>query len=431
MNSEYELNIDDKSNPALMVSKTKKSVLRIPRKLRIVASIIAFTVVVIMLLNAFKPEAQKREIPETVVRVDVIKAGASSYPITVSANGTVEAETRGNLVAQIRGEIVSMSENFKTGGAFEKGETLIQIDPRDYRAALSQALATLSQADAAYRQEQANAKQATEDWKRLGNTNEAPDLVQRKPQLAAAKATLDSAKAAHETAKLNLSRTEITAPYSGRIIRRDAVLGQYVGVGTPIAEVFSTGGVEVRLPISQDEFAQLGLDRLAGDSVDDNDFAVVLSSTIGGNEHRWNAKITRTDSTFDISTRQIDIIAEVIDPFGKQSGQPPLRIGQFVSASIKGRTVENVFVIPNKSIREGSYSYLVRNGLLEKQIVTILWQDDQNTLISKGITEGDLVVTTSLNSTLAGARVKLPENFATSGDEVSAKTEDSVETTVQ
>ncbi|MEM7359584.1 MAG: efflux RND transporter periplasmic adaptor subunit [Pseudomonadota bacterium] len=415
MNSEYEFNINEKSEQQGFLSRVKELIWRLPRKLRIVLSIFLATVFVINLLVMFKPEAEKRPIPETVVRVDVIEAGLSSYPIVVTANGTIEAQTRGNLVAQIRGEIVSMSDNFKTGGSFTKGDTLIEIDPRDYQAALSQAMATLSQADAAYRQEQANARQAEQDWKRLGNDTPAPDLVRRKPQLAASRAQLDSAKANHETAQLNLSRTKITAPYSGRIIRRDAVLGQYVGVGTPIAEVFSTDGVEVRLPISQDEYTQLGLDSFDPNNAESNLFDVQLNSTVGGRDYQWQAKITRTDSTFDINTRQIDVIAEVADPFGTANGQPPLKIGQFVSAQITGRTVDNVYVIPNKSIREGTYTYVARDGRLVKQDIDIIWQDDQNTLIASGIAENELVVTTSLNSTLAGAKVKLPEDFVARG----------------
>ena len=430
MNTEQQLNIDTDSEPQTTQitasGKMRNISLAIPRKVRIVGSIVLVTGLLIFLLNVFKPEAQKREIPETVVRVDVIEAILSSYPIVVNANGTIEAETRGNLVAQIRGEVVSMSDNFKTGGSFSKGDVLIQIDPRDYQASLSQAVASLSQADANYRQEKANAKQATEDWKRLGNQEQAPDLVQRKPQLAAAKAQLDSARAAHQTASLNLSRTTITAPYTGRVIRRDAVLGQYVGVGTPIAEVFSTDGVEVRLPISQDEFSQLGLDQF-GTSDNTLEFKVVLSSTIGNTEHHWNAVVTRTDSTFDINTRQIDVIAKVADPFGKLGAQAPLKIGQFVSASIQGRKVDNVYVIPNKSIREGSYTYVSRDDHLVKQNINILWQDDQNTLIaqkSAGLVNGDLVVVTSLNSTLAGARVKL-------ADQIVAKKEGSKSATQQ
>ena len=380
------------------------------RKAIIVTIIIAVTVAIIYLLFAFKPEAKKQQIPETIVRVDVIQASRSSYPTIVNANGTIEAETRGNLVAQISGEIINVSDNFKTGGSFKKGDVLIQIDQRDFRADLSQALASLSQAQANYSQEKANAKQAELDWKRLGNTTPAPPLVARKPQLAAAKAQLDSAQAAHQSAELNLSRTTLTAPYDGRIIERRAVLGQYVSTGTAIAEVFATDGVEVRLPISQDEFNQLGLDSFSSES-SNNEYAVLLNSKIGIQSYQWQADITRTDSTFDINTRQIDIIANVQDPFGKTSGLPALKIGQFVSARIQGRVINDVFVIPNKSIREGSYLYVVRDGKLAKQSITTIWQDDQNSLIKDGIGEGELVVTTSLNSTLAGARAKLADDI--------------------
>ena len=407
MSSDYNLNLGDEPKQTSTVSGLLH---RIPRKLRIVASILIFAFVVISLLNAFKPEAKKRAIPETVVRVEVITSQPSDYPIVVNANGTVEAETRGDLVAQIRGEIVAVSKNFNTGGTFKKDDVFIQIDQRDYQADLSRALANLSQADAVYRQEQATSKQAKLDWQRLGNTQPAPDLVLRKPQLTAAKAQYDSSKAAADSAQLNLNRTTITAPYDGRIIDRKAVLGQYVSVGTPIAEVFATDGVEVRLPISQDEFSQLGLDSFTANSDAANPFTVSITSTVGNRSQQWDAEITRTDSTFDINTRQIDVVAKVKDPFGKASGQTALKIGQFVSARIQGRTIENVFVIPNKSIREGRYVYTVRDGKLAKQSISILWQDDQNALIGDGLNNGELVVTTSLNSTLAGANAKLGVN---------------------
>lgn len=406
MSDDFKLNIKEDGQLASNSNQRSNHRFRIPRKLRIVMSILVLTVLVIMLLDYFKPQAQKRAIPETVVRVEVVQASRSTYPIVVNANGTIEAETRGNLVAQISGEIVNVSDNFKPGGTFKKGDQLIQIDRRDYQSDLSQSLAQLSQADAAYSQEQANAKQAELDWQRLGNTEPAPPLVLRKPQLSAAKAQLDSAKAANASAKLNLSRTSLTAPYDGRVISRAAALGQYVSVGNTLAEVFATDGVEVRLPVSQDEFNQLGLNQFEEGGDQKDNFNVVLSSQIGQDEYRWNAKITRTDSTFDINTRQIDIIAVVSDPFGKESNQPALKIGQFVSARIQGRSIDDVFVIPNKSVREGSYIYTVVDDVLTKQSIEILWQDDQNALINSGLNDGALIVVTSLNSTLAGAKAK-------------------------
>ena len=402
------------------VQKKKRSILSyIPRKVRIVFTILLLASAFIAALIVFKPQAKKVAIPETVVRVDVITVERSDYPVIVHANGTIEAETRGSIVAQVSGEIVEVGDNFITGGTFNKGDVLVQIDQRDFQGNLSQAQASLSQAESTYRQEQATTDQAELDWRRLGNTDPAPELVSRKPQMAAAKAQLDSAVAAYETAKLNLSRTTVTAPYDGRVIQRQAVLGQYVSLGTPLAEAFSTNRVEVRLPVSQQEFEQLGLNQFSSTDASSEKFSVVITSSVGLQEYTWNAEIDRTDSAFDLNTRQIDVIAEVSDPFSAKLDQPPLKIGQFVSARIQGETLDNVYVVPNKSVREGTYVYVVRDGVLVKLPLKITWQDDENSIIADGINDNELVVTTSLNSTLAGAKAKfnddeteVPENNA-------------------
>ena len=187
-------------------------------------------------------------------------------------------------------------------------------------------------------------------------------------------------------------------------------MGQFVTLGTPLAEVFSSNLIQVRLPISQQEFEQLGLNSFSLD--DSPSFNVTLTSSVGLNQYTWDAQIVRTDSTFELNTRQIDVIAEIDNPFSTQENQPPLKIGQFVSAQIEGDTVKNVYVIPNKSIREGQYVYAVRDERLTKLPVKITWQDDQNAIIASGLNDNEVVVTTSLNSTLTGAKAKLGNDVA-------------------
>ena len=90
MNDDFQLNYNEHGElkPA---QARRRGLYRIPRKVRIVACIIAVAALIIFLLNIFKPQAQKRAIPETVVRVEVIEANRSTYPIVVNANGTIEA----------------------------------------------------------------------------------------------------------------------------------------------------------------------------------------------------------------------------------------------------------------------------------------------------------------------------------------------------
>ena len=78
---------------------TFKSIISvIPRKARIVLSIVGITIAIIALLILSQPEAKKRPIPETTVKVDVIQVAPSDYPIVVNTSGTIQADTRGCLL---------------------------------------------------------------------------------------------------------------------------------------------------------------------------------------------------------------------------------------------------------------------------------------------------------------------------------------------
>jgi RND family efflux transporter MFP subunit len=387
-----------------------KKPLALPRNLMIVAGIVVATILLVVMLVASKPEAKKQVIPELIVKVNSVTATPQAYPITVHTNGTVAAKTRGNLVAQVSGDVIATGNAFTAGGMFQEGDLLLQIDDRNYLSELSRSQAALSQAQAAYRQEKANAKQAELDWKRLGNTEQAPDLVLRKPQLAAARAQVESAQAALNRAILDLERTKIKAPYTGQMIADRVSLGQFVTMGTPVAEIFKPDEIEVHLPISQTEYVQLGFDVIDFDS---QATFVDLSSTIGGNQYKWRARITGTDGIFDQATRQTNVIAKIQSTESDQAGRPRLKLGQFVDATVVGQVIDNIIVIPNESIREGNALFLVEGDRLARREVDILWQDNNYALIRSGLSSGDQVVTTALSSTVSGAKVEIINQSAT------------------
>ncbi len=351
--------------------------------------------VILTLLVINKPEAKKSAPPKAIVSVEASKATIKDYPIIISTNGTISASTRGNLVAQVSGEITAVAPSFASGGQFNKGDILLEIDSRDFRAAVSSAQAQLSQAKAALLQEKASADQATKDWQRLGFDGQPNDLVLRKPQLAAAQAQLDSSKATYEKAQLDYSRTRIRAPYNGFIISKRVDLGQFVTTGSVLGEIFSDQGLEAQLPLNQDQFSQLNIQDKP---------AVVLTATLGGRQHNWDAQIVRADSVFDTTTRQLNVTAKITQAVSDQGLQ--LRIGQYVSATIAGRIAPQSMVIPNQAIREGSYVFIFDEGILRKRNINIVWQDSNNSVV-EGVNAEELVVTTSLGGALSGADAKL------------------------
>ena len=361
-------------------------------------------------LNSNPPNAQREKPPVAVLQVEHLIAEPQNYAIEVESYGIVQARTRGNLTARVSGEIINVSDNFRSGSFFEKDDLLLQIDPRDFQTALVNAKANVSKAQATLAQEQAQADQAAKDWQRLGNSGKAPDLVLRKPQLSAARAELEWNNAALAKAHLGLSRTQITAPYNGRIISKHVDLGQYVTTGTNLAEIFAIDYAEVRLPLSSNDYAQLEIiesyqaENKAGS--DEKKPQVKIVSQLGNQKQIYNGFISRSEGVFDSSTRQIRVVAHIDDPYGMSQ---PLIIGQFVTAIIKGREIRNVFVIPNRAIYQGSYVFVVEDGVIKRRDIKLDWQDSEMSVISEGLVSGDIVVTTPLNDSISGTKVRLKQ----------------------
>jgi len=357
------------------------------------------------------PEANREKPAVPILQVETILATPQSYDVIIESYGTIQPRTQGTLTAQVNGEIIKVSNSLLQGSFFEKGDVLLEIDPRDFQTNLINAKANVSQAQASLAQEKAQAEQAAKDWKRLGNAGKAPDLVLRKPQLAASRAELDWNKAALAKAELDLERTQIKAPYAGRIISKNVDLGQYVTTGSQLAEIFAIDYVEVRLPLTNREYAYIDVNEsYRGDtSVADssNSPAVIIDSQLGNDNYDFEGYISRSEGVFDTSTRQTYVVAHIDDPYSKRNeGVPPLKIGQFVTAKIEGKTLENVFVVPNKGVYQGSYIFVVENDVIKRRDINLLWQDNDNTVIDTGIIAGNVIVTTPLNDTISGTQVE-------------------------
>jgi RND family efflux transporter MFP subunit len=365
---------------------------------------------VAIIIRMNPPEAPQRPAFDgPMMSVATLPVLPRDYQVMLQSYGTVQPRTRSMLVAQVGGLITSINENVRDGGFFEQGDVLAVIDPRDYEADVQIAAATLADARQALAEAVARSEQAREDWQRLGNEGEPSDLVLRVPQLEAARARVESAQSSLTKANLDLERTRIVAPFAGRVIRKQMDIGQVVSPNAQIAEIYATDVIEIRLPLRNRDLGLIDLPESFRFSDDDDipKIDVVIKSDLIGDEE-WNARLVRTEGTIDESARQLHVIAQIGDPFGRQSeGKSPLKIGQYVTAEIKGRTLADVLVIPNNTIYQGSYVYTVEDGILRRKDVDIAWQNDVEAIIRRGISPGDELVTTPLGQVTSGIRVSV------------------------
>jgi RND family efflux transporter MFP subunit len=256
---------------------------------------------------------------------------------------------------------------------------------------------------------EARTVQAREDWQRLGNSGDAPELVLRLPQLEAAKARVISAQSALQKSKLDLERTNIVAPFAGRILRKLADVGQVVSGNTSIAEIYATDSIEIRLPLRNRDLGFIDLpERYRYSDVEQgvNSKVTILSDLFDGDS--WDAELVRTEGAIDESARQLHVIAQINDPFGHPGeNRAPLKIGQYVTAQLTGKELTDVLVIPNTAIYQGSYVYVVEDGLLQRRDIDIAWQNDDEAIIAGGLDHGDALVTTPLGQVTSGIRVSV------------------------
>ncbi len=363
---------------------------------------------VIATLVLAKPKPATQPAPEAPAHmsVDATQVQAQTARLTVRTQGTVEPKRQINVVAQVSGMITHVSPKFDGGGFFSANEILLNIDPRDYQAALAQANARLADAKRALAEEQGLSRQAKREWRDLGN-QAANDLFVRKPQLAAAKASVTAAEADAATAQLNLERTQITLPFNGRIKNTMANVGQYIVAGTPLAEVYDSQVVEVHVPLNEQQAALINLP-ISAEAFESQ--VVNIEASIAGTPHQWQGQLKRTDAFINTTTRMISAVIEVQDPF---TVAVPLLPGAFVEVSMPSKTLTDVWHLPKRALyQRNKLVFISADNKTDVVEVAVLHKSDSNIWVQASTVEPVLVSLEKQAFTPTGTQV-IPTDQAT------------------
>lgn len=364
------------------------------------------------MLNPPAPGTARPE-PGPGLTVSTKELVARPYEVMVASYGTVQPRTQISLVSQVGGKIIWVNPQFRAGGLFSTGDTLLRLDARDYEADVQIAQAQLLSAERALAEEDALSQQALADWERLGDGKPASELVLRKPQWLAAQAAVAGAEASLRKAKLSLERSAVIAPFDGRILSTEVDVGEVITSNSPLAVLYATDYVEIRLPLANADLDFVALPEPGNDDAQALRVPVTIHSSLSANT-QWAGFLVRTESAIDDNSRQLHVVARVDDPFqlaarGEEQADrvKPVKIGEYVTASIRGRTLPEAIVIPNGTIYQGSYVYVVEEGLLQRRNIDIAWQNDSDAVIGSGLQPGEALVTTPLGQVTSGTRVAI------------------------
>jgi RND family efflux transporter MFP subunit len=330
--------------------------------------------------------------------VTVIEAQPQTVRLNVHSQGVVKPRHELDLTAQVAGKVTFLSDDFVAGGTFNKDDSLVRIDSGDYDVAIVQAQAQIAEAKRLLATEQAQAEQARTEWQALGN-GKPTALAMREPQLAEARAKLTAAESALLQARIQRSRCDIRAPFTGRFYSKAVALGQVIQSGEKLARLYATAVVEVRLPVTLEQLTYLDISL---NEAEQTHIPVTLSATVAGSVQTWQAKIVRTEGVVDESTGVLYLVAEV-----RNAKQMPLN-GLFVEADIQGKELANIVVLPQAAMNAAQQVLVVdKDQRLYSRHPNVLRTEKNRVLIQQGLQAGERVVTSGVEIPIEGMTVQV------------------------
>ncbi len=372
----------------------------------------ALLAVVIVL---FPPSVDQQEPPSPPPKVQVVTVNLQSVPLSVRSQGRVMAKTEIDLVSGVSGNIVRISPAFVSGGFFKRGDLLVSIDPAEYDLRVAQAQARVTEAQYQLVREKAEADQARDEWQYLGQGEPNP-LSLRIPQLKEKQAKLAAEQEELKNARLLRQRTDIRAPFNGRLRTAAAGLGQYIGNGSVLGRIYSSDLAEVRLPVSADDLALIDFIDAPDGQPTSSSPAVQLTAQYQGKPQEWAGHIVRSEGVIDPETGMIILIAQITDPLGLKSHKtaptntppsaPTLPIGLYVEAIIAGRTFDQAIILPASALRGQQQVVVVEpDNRLTFRSVDVLRREQENIIIRSGLETGERVMVSGMHHPTAGIEV--------------------------
>jgi RND family efflux transporter MFP subunit len=336
--------------------------------------------------------------PARTVAVHVGQAVRKMTPVRIEALGTVTPIANVSIKSRVDNEIIGV--HFADGALVDKGDLLVTLDSRAITAQVAQAEGTLARDQAQLEGAQRDLRRFTE----LVEKNATPtvNLDNAKTQVATYSAAIKANSAALDNLKVQLSYYTIKAPISGRISAAAVKIGNFVRAADvqPIATIIQLSPIYVSFTVPQ-RFLPDIRDALANESA-------TVEVAVPGSSKQAAGAVTMIENTIDSATGTATIRATM------PNKDELLWPGTLVNVSL---TIgdEDAVVVPTAAVQvsqQGSYVFVIANGVAQVRPVTVSRAVGKETVISDGLKGGETVVTDGHLQLTDNARVTVREGGA-------------------
>jgi multidrug efflux system membrane fusion protein len=329
------------------------------------------------------------------VPVAVSEAFRKDMPQYLNGLGSVQAFYTVTLKTRVDGEVQQVY--FKEGQDVKKGELLVQIDPRPYQVAVSQAEATLLKDQSQFTIAQRNYQRYQDLFKQ--GVVARTDLDAQESNYGALKGQVAADEAAVANAKLNLAYCRITSPIDGRIGLRQVDPGNMVHASDAngLLVITQLHPITVLFTIPEDALPQV-MKASHGKTLEVDAFSRDNLTKLA------QGKLTTINNLIDPTTGTVRLKAVYDNTEGL------LWPNQFVNARLLLNVQKNAIVVPAAAIQRGTQGTFVfvvgKDNVAQVRLVKIGITEGSLVSIDTGLNPGDQVVTDGQDKLQAGSHVQ-------------------------
>jgi len=389
-----------------------------------------------------KPPVKRIAVTERIYYVDTVTAAKATVAPQLVLYGKIVGGRKVELRPLVSGRVIKVGRTFADGGIVKKGDLLLEIDPFEYRIAVTEkqtqlveAKARLTELEADLKGEKALIVQDKEqidlrkrdvarrealmkrgagtekllDDSKLALSSQEQRLSERErrvetlgAKLIQQRAAIDRAEWSLTRAKRNLRDTKVFAPFKGFLSDISIQIGKKVGTNDKIAALTDSGRFEAEFQVSD---AQYG--RLVSDGKVIGKPATVVWKTSGKN-FTFPAKIARVSGQVTSASGGVNLFAQL----QSTNSQTLLRPGVFVEVRIIDLPFKNVFRMPDDAVHSGRLIYVVKNERLVRRKVMIVGRVGDDVLVRGDIENGDKIVARTFPEIGPGLKVNVPASSA-------------------
>ena len=328
--------------------------------------------------------------------------------ISAESTGRVEAKYSVDVIARVAGWL--QKKYFNEGDFVHKGQTLFQIDPREYQLEVNNSRAAVNQYSALLKNAQQELDRANSLIKEdlISHSDVDSSLATRNSN----QALLDAARQKYELARVNLGYTTIKSPIDGRIGKVKITEGNYVSTSSgPLVNISSTDPVYVTFSLRSNDFVKL---LKASDKFKDVDVKIMRNN---GKEYPYVGKVNFVDNQIDQNSGSVQMRAVFENPKGW------LVPGDYMKVTLITPKAVSFMTVPQSCTKgdamSGYYVWTIKDDKSVRKDIKVSDTIDTNWIVTDGLNMKDNVVVAGIqNITADGQKLKVisKEEYAKKGN---------------